>query len=365
MIQHTKHLFIAQSGITAVMSELVADHLSLVPSHIAVVHYRGSYAVHPEAAHLHEDTSLELPSWRHRHSFGSQLKGLWERVDECVEGNRFFLYAPQSASPTYRALGMHSKCVQIRYVEEGTDALLARPNVTPGPIPGTWYKRPMLSVGCFGLRGLNSNLLLNRTYQAPHRSVFFHVTPHAFPWAKRRVLLEPRLHFVRPEVPRVILAMSPLPRAAVSTVSYAGRGSLALADLLPAMSRLSSMLTSRGYRRIAVKFHMYDKELPTMLDVSERRQEVVDVLRGGGALDVERLDDDEILEPLLVGRRILGMATSALHYARLFRGEAYLVKSVLSPSGQRWLSEMLAGMAESKLSTLPDVQELPCAEQGE
>ena len=125
------------------------------------------------------------------------------------------------------------------------------------------------------------------------------------------------------------------------------------------------MLTSRGYRRIAVKFHMYDKELPTMLDVSERRQEVVDVLRGGGALDVERLDDDEILEPLLVGRRILGMATSALHYARLFRGEAYLVKSVLSPSGQRWLSEMLAGMAESKLSTLPDVQELPCAEQGE
>ena len=365
LTERPKHLFIVQSGITAVMSELIAEHLSLSPYQIAIAHYRGNYPVHHEAAHLIEDTSLDLPSWKRRDSFRRQVGGLWERVDECLDGDRYILYAPQSASPSYRALGMNSQCVQVNYVEEGTDALLARPNTTRGPIPGSGHKRPAISVGCFGLRGLDFGLLMNRTYQTPNQSVFYHITPHAFPWARKRVLLEPNLHPIRPEVPRVILAMSPLPRASHSTVSYAGRGSLALAELLPALSRLSSILTSRGYRRMAVKFHMYDKQLPRILDVSARQQEVVEVLSGRGKLDVEWLDDSEILEPLGVGRRMLGMATSALHYARLFKGEAYLMKSVLSTSGQEWLSEMLAGMSESKLSTLPDVQELPSADDGE
>ena len=308
------------------------------------MHYRGFHDILPGARH-HLDTSpLPRPSIRRSFDFRRSLKAYDDKIAYLTDGCDFILYTPHVRTQTYRAASLHPRCQRVVYLEEGTDSFLPRHQDGTdggGPLPGRASKRVIIAAASYGFRGMRLNHLLNRSYVAPRTSQYFCLSDDAFRWAKNRSIVSPEVHELDIDADELMLVLSPL---------HQGNRTVPFDSLIYGLRALPSLAEARGYRSVAVKFHIENKHS------AKDRQLVLEALRVDDVIKARVLPDSLLLERYLKGVRAIGTNSSALHYARILGGESYTMGSLLDDKGRSWLSDCVRA---TSLLRIPDIVELP------
>ena len=311
-----RHLFFIHSNITALVSKLVIQHLSLDYNDVIIScpsSFKKSFSEFKEVHNVRYEIALKEDKKLSYYN-PTKYKRIDEYINSLVKDNKYALYLPHIVAKDYHIIASHPNCMKINFIEEGLSSYVFQTRFK-GEL---FYEKSILK---------QFSLLIKNTLYMNDRMRFF--TPkHFFDTAyfKRQKIEFFGLHhksfnFIKNE------KITILPNFISSTFKEKSNKNYFLLDALTEnnllttttlIAALTSIIDKISSKEIYIKFHP--------LQSNEIKEQILIIIKHHNKNAIV-LPDDLVLEEELKNTKDLliihGFVSSLLLYAKIFGHEVH------------------------------------------